>query len=493
MRASISTIIQPFIPYGRKVTSSVRASTTSTIHCPHHPHHPHHPMSKATAGIMKECQVTIAFALSDIIYQGGDSRNKQDLRKKMHEGYHGDGSSNTVSMVKQFFHGQGPFEMLFEKDTLTSNAAGNDGSSTVQLTIPSKYTRRVDLTIQMGTSLTLNALSSSTMSGKFKLNGVTLWNQSNKALMNCKKALAISTKYVNSDSQLPSGSSIEDYIEHILSEMWLSVGLKKSTGEDSDNDDHDDEVPGDVPRSRNNRPTAWFFSGFWAFMLFGPLADTDVRSTLLVIGDISAVGRGRKNKRSDNEEAKRKVRSASDNRNFGPFERGMSYDERIRVAALSEQVRSALARDEADTAYGFEARGVRLTDEMKALIEVAKILGVDSNGKPDPHNEFWVDVKEHRKIMKEADQEVRAFTAKKARRIELSGPSVSEIFIESVRLTPAYAGVAPPCPQRDVPTPVAPAPPANRPLLTASPTWMDESPAEMDESPAEMEDQELSD
>ena len=95
--------------------------------------------------------------------------------------------------------------------------------------------------------------------------------------------------------------------------------------------------------------------------------------------------------------------------------------------------------------------------------------------------------------MKEADQEVRAFTAKKARRIELSGPSVSEIFIESVRLTPAYAGVAPPCPQRDVPTPVAPAPPANRPLLTASPTWMDESPAEMDESPAEMEDQELSD
>ena len=61
--------------------------------------------------------------------------------------------------------------MLFKKDTLTSNAAENDGSSAVQLTIPSRYTRRIDLTIQVGTSLTLNALSSSTLSGTAKLIG----------------------------------------------------------------------------------------------------------------------------------------------------------------------------------------------------------------------------------------------------------------------------------------------------------------------------------
>jgi hypothetical protein len=105
-------------------------------------------------------------------------------------------------------------------------------------------------------------------------------------------------------------------------------------------------------------------------MLFGPSAETDVRRTLLVVGDTSAVGR--KNKRSDKDAAKDKVRSASDNSNGSPFERGMPLSERIQVAALSEQVRSALRRDEADIAYGFEFRVTGLTRQLASLIEVAK-------------------------------------------------------------------------------------------------------------------------
>ena len=67
-------------------------------------------------------------------------------------------------------------------------------------------------------------------------------------------------------------------------------------------------------------------------------------------------------KRSAKEAAEGKVCIASNDSNVGPFERGMTpLHEHIKVAALSEQARSALERDETGIAYGFESR---VTDEL---------------------------------------------------------------------------------------------------------------------------------
>ena len=97
------------------------------------------------------------------------------------------------------------------------------------------------------------------------------------------------------------------------------------------------------------------------------------------------------------------------------------------------------------------------------------LRGTESNGKPDPHNKYWVAMNEHTKKMGEADLESSAFTARKLRRIELSGPVVSEIFIQSVQSTSNFGVAQPRSQPTGASTSVAPATPANRSLLNTSP------------------------
>jgi hypothetical protein len=88
------------------------------------------------------------------------------------------------------------------------------------------YSRREDIIVKMstGTILTVRDLQKSTKKKNSKLiTGITLFNMAEKCHRNYKKAFAIAQQFLHKGTELPSGTTLEDFIDHILATMFLKA------------------------------------------------------------------------------------------------------------------------------------------------------------------------------------------------------------------------------------------------------------------------------
>jgi hypothetical protein len=384
-------------------------------------------MSTLPSAIRKEAQRTVAFAITDTIFELGDSAQKGFLHKKIYDAFHGT-EANSVSMAMMFLSGKGQFEGLFVSESLKSNATGNDTNSTgSDLTIPSMYSRREDLTMKMGTTITVADLQKATKRKDSNLiTGLTLWNMASDSHKSCKKALAIALKYLHRGTELPSGTTLEDFINHILAEMYLqSIAVPQDAGY---NDDSDDKST----TAGKERPKDWFFPGFWAFMLFGPLANEDYKSPLFLLGDLTGIHKSRKSTRDKKkvvQDNKRKT-SGGDGPNSPFKQRGLSINDRVTVIQVAQQEINAQARKDLLTQESMKAALTSLNAQYNSAIEVAKILGTDCNGTADRDSVEWKDVTQLGKDLtakrKELQDNILEGQAKPKK------PSLAASFVQSV-------------------------------------------------------------
>lgn len=115
-----------------------------------------------------------------------------------------------------------------------------------------------------------------------KLPGRNLIERANKVMANYKFTLKYQSEYASAHDGDPSGNKLEDMLLCVRKKMWLKLrgakdaagAAKKPASEFKDMTDDD-------------MPSSYFFTGFMAFILFGPRGICHMRLSCL-----SADGKG---------------------------------------------------------------------------------------------------------------------------------------------------------------------------------------------------------
>jgi hypothetical protein len=257
------------------------------------------------------------------------------------ESFHGKG--NIAAQKKIFMAGQGIYARLFTQDS-TPSVNGNVVSENSMI-LHSYLVRLDDRIIKVGPTITEDIISSATLSTDKLISGDNLWSAASEAHKNCKKALAIAEDYLDDKKNLPSGHNLEDYLNHVLQEMYVSLKEKDDEKETPANDEED----ADSTQRQNDSsektvlPSGWFFKGFWAFYLYGPFPSDNEPASLLEINDLSEfytnkaiLGRKHaRSKRSADSETSTAA-AATTSSTASPFKRGLSLRDRLTATTIAQ-------------------------------------------------------------------------------------------------------------------------------------------------------------
>jgi len=126
--------------------------------------------------------------------------------------------------------------------------------------------------------------------------GRTLRELSATALRNIKKAYAICEPMIDEHGHpLHSGTTIEEIQESVLQQMYI-LNHGNATGDEEPDDDNVDAAntksttnvadPGTSTPALPSKKSKWIFTGWMAFVMWGPLAPENQRLDIFRIGDV---------------------------------------------------------------------------------------------------------------------------------------------------------------------------------------------------------------
>jgi len=332
--------------------------------------------SKVSATLRKECQRSIAIHRFGKLFLE-TSKKKKELQSRLYRLFHGDGATagdhGIIGGVDEFCQGIGPFSQMYEMDAGVPGANGttfkrlikvsylcDDGAQNISV-------GKEDADITRSMIVVLNDKTPTLVSGR------TLMKQAEEGVKNGKKALAFAMTILDSNGNLPSGANADDLIEHVLQSMWEEQHRITLDGYDAidimeDGDTVDDggadEMPEDIPaddllptRPTHTaaggdtrplpppRPSGWFFKGWFAFLLFGPLAANEYKSVVFETGDLRGDRTGGKGGRKEQRKVAKDEAASVDHSTTpgganGPeiFSwRDISLDQKLSIAMVAQQ------------------------------------------------------------------------------------------------------------------------------------------------------------
>lgn len=267
--------------------------------------------------------------------------------------------------------------------------------------------------------VTLKLLTKKSKNSDLLISGNTLFSQAEAVLCNCKKALAFSEEFLDSDGKLPSGTAIEDLYEHVLQQMFLELGAGGDGADDEDAEEDEDDI------ESSGRPGGWFFPGWFTFVRCGPMASDDLRSDLLRVGEYKKV-------QGCNAARKAAAVKAKEDRFCGAAAgleglggRGITLEQNLKIGALVSAQLSAAERQKENLLYVLGKEVDSLNKETQMAIEIAKAACPVY----DKDDEFWVEVKT---LTTQSKEKRKALTDLKEAGLEKRQDTRLDHFLESI-------------------------------------------------------------
>ena len=245
-----------------------------------------HKDDRLPASIRDELLRLVGLKCFDVLFRR-DSMKVSEQWDLMFDLFHGNQNNGTISNVALLVEGGKIFEELFEySNHRVVNRNMTADSPAKQLKY--RFCRKTDPYV-LEKHITVESLSRVNYHNKSLILGRTLYNNAKQVLGTVRKACAIAGRLVDEDGvPLESGKTQDDVIEEMLGDMYNLLKGKKSIEIEIDGDDPSSETD-ELPSSGCNddsisnvgtedeRPLTWFFYGFMAVILFGPLAPKEHR------------------------------------------------------------------------------------------------------------------------------------------------------------------------------------------------------------------------
>ena len=299
------------------------------------------------ASIRDELRRLVGLKCLDVLFRR-DSMKVSEQWDLMFDLFHGNQNTGTISNVSLLVGAEEAFEDLFEYSNHPVVNRNSTADSPVKQ-LKYRFCRRLQPMV-LEKQITVEILSRANYRNKSLLLGRTLYNNAKDVLTTVRKACAFAARLVDEDGvPVESGKTQDDVIEEMLSDMYRLLKGKKSSEveEDEDPTSESEELPtgsnDDSVVDKNgddDRPASWFFHGFMAVLLFGPLAPKEQRLSFFfssdpLPADKKSFGRAAaRAERKKTEDKERSLNVVAGSKNA----RGMSVSERVKLAKLEIQV-----------------------------------------------------------------------------------------------------------------------------------------------------------
>jgi hypothetical protein len=175
-----------------------------------------------------------------------------------------------------------------------------------------------------------------------------------EAIREGKKALAHAVKYLPSDGNLPSGTTVNDLVKYILDKMWIDRYISENKSNPS-------------PEAMEPRPGRWVFPGYVAFAYFGcPVLCPDGERLAVFAKDAKDLDQKKKKGRRDvrkEEAASDTTKRTYESANFG--NRGLNTDQEHRLSEIRQQRIMALQSQERTELFKNQGNEMALNEKFK--------------------------------------------------------------------------------------------------------------------------------
>jgi hypothetical protein len=321
------------------------------------------PMTSKTAGssselcvrIRNEIRCCIATKIMSIIFQLGMMPVRK-INDKMNELFHG--NHTVISHVDMAIKSIGPYEKLFEKRVEIVLDADTNPSNL----IANRSLFLLDKDYIVGRHVTKMSLENKTLNASAGLvRGRSLHRLAKTSMANMKKAYAFLLLMPEVDEltsegvTFKSGITEEEVKLKLLDKMYTELNGKEDgvnvDGVNVDDDECGDQLPDSLPNTEETstfktRPHGWFFTGWFAFCLYGPFTSEHERISIFEKGG-SSQDQLKTNGRAVKRELEKKEDEMTRN-NDNNNQRGMSFSIKLGVDNL-EHKKNELAHQQKET------------------------------------------------------------------------------------------------------------------------------------------------
>lgn len=319
---------------------------------------------KGKSTLMKELQRTIGLWSYNKVFKM-NSKSLPEQYKLCSNFYHGDPSDDdSLGFAQQCLQGLPPFAELYTREA-------NNAQGVAPLVMKEMYhCLDVEITVSnvhRDEGITLAVLSSTGLTNQQLIGGRTIYDAAKAVITNARKAMAIVKKskyepYIEAGS-LPSGEEIEDYYHYVRSEMYKVLVLSRKKGrsesdDNSDGTDNGDETAEDdqsADSKAETMPKNWYFPGFLAFALFGPILPKNqspqYKAECFLDSDPPSKGKksnGRAQARKESSELEDRKRSSAtveEGRGISVRDQAVLEQTDIMKALVAQQIRSGAMTD----------------------------------------------------------------------------------------------------------------------------------------------------
>lgn len=374
------------------------------------------------AVIRDELRRVIAVKAMAIIYSKGQM-TQRTMYSVIDKLYHGAKEKQIIAQVDQLINCRSPYSTLFEKrhDLVTGT-----GAAAVQVNcfVLKSDICRLDTPIILGRDVTKELLERTSFKKDSALiTGKTLVRVAQDSLRNIKKALAlISTldavqSFTGEGIVCKSGHTELDVKEQLLDKMYELLQGKMTAMEDDDDDIIDGGEENDATKSIL-RPSSWFFSGWFALVIFGPFAEQKDRLTLLEIGQ-SLDDKKKKSSRAASRVVEAKQKDVERANNIG-IDSSITHRGIKTTTAFTQQVslaNLAVKKEEQEQAEK-DSRVFTINAEMKSQtskIERLERRALQYNIPYDITHKLWQDIQESENRLVELEKKLAKISSSPGR------------------------------------------------------------------------------
>ena len=362
--------------------------------------------------------------------------SKPGMKKQQQEaemGLRWKGEGEIDSHSEKLYEGKGPYTGLYERDS--------DGvlDPSKPLYLKPEFTSSPEQTLVVGRDITQQVLLKTSFTGTDLVGGPYLYRNAQRAMTNIRKALALATPLVDEDGNpKESGKTRDSVLQEILLKFNSGAKTDDPIGdddEDGEDDNSDEATTASAPQVNSKNPKGWF-PGYFAFVLWGPLAPKEDRLDLFSINDPKGRGvKGRANHRQRDRDDKKKLRKGDTSN-----QRGMTLRDRIQLTSL-EQRNANESKERKIIAANIES--TQLTTQLEGALQIAKAFCPV----PNPENQYWktvIDIQKKQGEVAERLKEANKDTPeedRKHRRLFLDGFLSPPQFVDAENATASVSVV----------------------------------------------------
>jgi len=302
---------------------------------------------KGKQPLMKELQRLVSFRCYNDVVGSGGSKKVNELHNLVFNKYHGPSTltqpsqeEDHITYCDQLLKGVSMFEPLYRVET---DIAEGEDVLVLKEIFSCQATNRVIVSDKKeDQGINKAVVTSKSLSNIANLSGRSIWDNAKMVEKNGKKALAIleHSEYQQyyKDGGCPSGKVYEDYLLFMRRAMYKELkGDIVDDEDDSKEDNYDEEQDDD--EEEDGMPSSYFFPGFLAFALWGPIMppgfDEEYRAQCFFRTEQS------KDKKKDGRNSIRKEQSEEDSKTRSGSSasegRGLTNKEHLLMASIAQQ------------------------------------------------------------------------------------------------------------------------------------------------------------